>query len=278
MRIEITTDPAEFRSRAEPFLLRDLLRHTVISTRVADHLAGIDARPAPCHYLTVHVEDAQSPVIGVAMRVEGNDVYLGELPDGSLAAVAEALAEVAPDSGGVEGAMSAATEFAEHWYRLVGKDFRYRYTVRLYRLGVLRVPHATGAARQVTRADIALCAQWLTDMYGHQIAPSSIARRVDAGRWWLWERDGRPVGLAAHQIPSNGWSRIGPVYTPPSERGRGVASALSAHVAGLLRAEGLDVCLFADTATPTAHKIYQSIGFHPTHEFVRHQFVGRAAR
>ncbi|WP_405161146.1 GNAT family N-acetyltransferase [Nocardia sp. NBC_01499] len=274
MRIEITTDAAEFRSRTESFLLRDPLRHTVITTSIANHVEDIQTPDGSARFLSLHADDAS--VVGVGMRVPGRDMYLGELPDDSAGAVADALAEVAPESTGVEGIMADATAFAERWSDRFGVGYRPSYTTRLYRLGALRAPDVPGKARQATESDLALCVEFAEAMRGEAgIAQSglpAIRNRVAAGHMWFWERDGRPTSFAAHQIPVHGWSRIGLVYTPPQVRGHGYASAITAHLAQVLRADGLDVCLFADNANRTTGKIYQAIGFHPTHEFVHHAF------
>ncbi|MFG1791574.1 GNAT family N-acetyltransferase [Nocardia sp. NPDC049149] len=276
MRIEITTDATEYRSRTEQFLLRDPLRHTVMTTSIATHVAGLQGAVGTPHFLSLHADDGS--VVGAAMRVDGRDTYLGELPDGGAVAVADALAEVVPESGGVEGIIADATAFAERWSALRGVGFHESYTTRLYRLGALRVPDVPGSLRRATESDAALCVEWAAAMRIETgISPrtqdeSVIRNRVAAGFLWFWERDGRPISMASNQIPVHGWSRISIVYTPPEERGRGYGSAVTAHLAQLLRADDLNVCLFADMANPTTSKIYQAIGFHPTHEFVHHAF------
>ncbi|MFI7002977.1 GNAT family N-acetyltransferase [Nocardia sp. NPDC050175] len=276
MRIEITTDAAEFRSRTESFLLRDPLRHTVITTSIANQVEGIQTPDRAAQFLSVYADDAT--VVGVAMRAKRWDVYLGELPQGSAGAVADALAEVVPESTGVEGLVADATAFAQRWSDRFGVGFRPSFSSRLYRLGALRIPDVPGTARRATESELPLCLEWAAAMHDDAGIPAvaldkaALGRRVAAGMIWFWERDGRPVSFAAHQIPVQGWSRIGLVYTPPQQRGHGYASAVTAHIAQVLRAESLDVCLFADTANRTAGKIYQAIGFHPTHEFVHHEF------
>ncbi|MBF6124135.1 GNAT family N-acetyltransferase [Nocardia brasiliensis] len=276
MRIEITTDAAEFRARTESFLLRDPLRHTVITSSVAGHIAGLASGTSTPRFLSLHADDGA--VAGVAMRVQDRDVYLGELPHKGAGEVADALAEVEPEAAGVEGLLGDATEFAERWSARFDVGFHESYRARLYRLGVLRVPDVPGALRRATESDAELCLEWAEAMYadgGMTWRPTesdTIRRRVGAGQLWFWERDGQPVSLAAHQIPVYKWSRIGLVYTPSALRGRGYASAVTAGLAQDLRADGLDVCLFADVANRTAGKIYQAIGFHPTHEFVHHTF------
>lgn len=277
MRIEITADAARYRAVTEDFLLRDPLRHTVITTGIANHLTGMQADAERSRFLSVHDDDAT--VIGVAMRAAGRGVYLGELPAGSVAAVADAMAEVARDAGGVEGAIDDATEFAERWGRRHGVDFVEAYSTRLYRLAELSFPETAGSPRCATESDVALCVGWTEAMRVESGMPPptlnaiAVRNRIATGRWWLWERDGRPVSLAAHQIPVFGWSRIGPVYTPPEERGHGYASILTAHVARTLRWQGLNVCLFADLANPTSNKIYRAIGFEPVRDFRHYQFT-----
>ncbi|MFD0363860.1 GNAT family N-acetyltransferase [Nocardia sp. GCM10030253] len=271
MRIEITTDPAEFRSRTEPFLRRDPLRHTVITTGTANSAGGLDGSSEPSRFLSVHADD--DTVLGVAMRGAGRDLYLGELAAGCVDAVAEALAEVAPEAAGVEGAIEDVTRFGERWSALRGVGHRHDYASRLYRLGTLRVPDAAGSPRRAVESDIELCLAWSeamrveSGMGPRGLTATQVGKRIAAGRWWLWEQEGTPVSLAAHQVPAYGWSRIGPVYTPPADRGHGYASILTAHVAHTLRTKGLNVCLFADTDNLTANKIYQAIGFEPVRDF-----------
>ncbi|MGC4856996.1 GNAT family N-acetyltransferase, partial [Micromonospora sp. DT4] len=57
--------------------------------------------------------------------------------------------------------------------------------------------------------------------------------------------------------------RIGPVYTPPAQRGRGWASNAVAEVSRRIQADGARVCLFTDQANPTSNKIYTALGYQP---------------
>ncbi|RBO92572.1 putative GNAT family acetyltransferase [Nocardia puris] len=277
MRIEITSDAAAYRAAAAPFLDRDPLRHSVIATAVSNLLTGLHGEVGTSFFLSAR--DADDVVVGAAMRTAGRDAYLGALPEGGAVAVAEVLAGVAPDNGGVEATLRDADAFAQRWCALLGVEARERYRTRLFRLEELHAPAAPpGAPRRATEADVDPCVAWAAAMNREALgsAPGlsadAIRARVAAGRWWLWEVDDVPVSLVAHQVPVAGWSRIGPVYTPPAERGRGYASALTAHVSRVLRADGLDVCLFTDLANPTSNKIYRAIGYRPVHDFVNYGF------
>ena len=64
-------------------------------------------------------------------------------------------------------------------------------------------------------------------------------------RFVLWEVNGTPVSMAMLRAPAAGVSRIGPVFTPRSSRGR------------------------ADLANPTSNAIYRRIGFEPVVDQVR---------
>jgi predicted GNAT family acetyltransferase len=91
-----------------------------------------------------------------------------------------------------------------------------------------------------------------------------MSRRIESGRVFVWvDDDDRPVNLTAATAPAYGVSRIGPVYTPREQRGRGYASAAVFAVSALLRAAGERPCLFTDQANPTSNKIYEAIGYRP---------------
>jgi predicted GNAT family acetyltransferase len=71
------------------------------------------------------------------------------------------------------------------------------------------------------------------------------------------------VHLTGVNPPSFGVARIGPVYTPTSQRRRGWASAGVSDVCARLLREGVTPCLFTDQANPTSNAIYQRLGFTP---------------
>ena len=107
-------------------------------------------------------------------------------------------------------------------------------------------------------------------MYARVDAPASHGGRehsvAHAGRGlglYAEPSFGEVVHLTAHNPPSFGVARIGPVFTPKEHRGQGYASAGVAGVSRLLREQGADVCLYTDQANPTSNKIYAAIGYVP---------------
>jgi len=270
MRIESTTDAAEFRERAGAFLARDPLRHTVITTMV-DNCAADRLAPAPL-FVSVHSGDA---VVGAAMKTPGYRVYLGEVPEAAPAELAAVFYRHDPESPGVDADARSGRAFAEQWRTLSGKNFRETDATRLYRLGELRSPAVPGGVRCATEGDLALCVEWVERMRrdsGIGPDPATVPARLAKGHLWLWEDAGRVVAFVGHQIRSFGWTRLAPVYTPPEFRCRGYGSAVTAAVSKVLRDSGSEVCLFAQIANPTSNKIYQDIGYEPVADFPQYTF------
>ena len=79
----------------------------------------------------------------------------------------------------------------------------------------------------------------------------------------LGHPDGERVHLTGASPPSFGVARVGPVFTPPAQRGRGWASNTVARISLRIQAEGARVCLFTDQANPTSNKIYAALGYRP---------------
>ncbi|MGV9742134.1 GNAT family N-acetyltransferase [Nocardia farcinica] len=274
MRIETTADATAFRAAAGPLLAEDPLRHTVIGTAAAAGAAP--GRPGPL-FLTVRADDGTA--VGVAMHTPGYHAYLGVMPSAAIGPVAEAVLAAVPDNDGVEGAAEDALAFARHWVGVRGGGYRLERRLRLYRLGAPRRPVGVpGAPRRAGPADVALCAEWLAafrtevGMSGPLPDRAELAARIGSGRWWLWEHDGERVALVAHQAPTDGWSRIAPVYTPPHARGHGYAAALTAHVSVLLAERGSGVCLFTDLDDPVPNRIYPRVGYLPVRDFATYVF------
>ena len=92
------------------------------------------------------------------------------------------------------------------------------------------------------------------------------SRRPTAGIL-LWEDGGEPVSLAGWGGRTPNGIRIGPVYTPPTLRGRGYATALTAELSqrlldGRVFTGGRRFCfLYTDLANPTSNAIYERIGY-----------------
>ena len=153
----------------------------------------------------------------------------------------------------------------------------------LYRLAELELPAVVGIPRLARDEDADLLVEWLdaffVEAFGTESNPEAsrnILRDIaDAdGHILLWTVDGTPVAMARAHGCLLGMSRVGPVYTPPENRGHGYAAAVTAEaVRHAQRGGARDVVLFADVANAGANRIYQRLGFRPVVEQVQYAFT-----
>ncbi|WP_336085857.1 GNAT family N-acetyltransferase [Nocardia sp. SSK8] len=268
MRIDITGDATRFLTQAETFLRGDPLRYTVVATVAVSQSRN---NTAGTRFLTVRDDDG---VRGIAQCTADGRAYLAAVPPEGIPAVVEVLMGLDTPLVSVEGPAAEIEAFLTHW---PGTHER-GHTARLFELGALRTPEVPGTPRLAGPGDLDVGLRMVQEFHAETGSPRGVARgvaerQIAAGLWWLWERDGVASAFVARQTEAFGWARIGPVYTPPSLRGNGYASALTAAVCGVIRAEGTEVCLFADLANPTSNKIYRAIGFAPVCDFVHHRLA-----
>lgn len=134
---------------------------------------------------------------------------------------------------------------------------------------VVRPVGVPGRARRVTASDDELVAAWFDAFAVEALGSPSRDRDhwssvLAAPHWriWLWEVDGEPVSLVNSRQSTSVSSRIGPVFTPRSRRGRGYAAALTAAVAAdRLDAGDERVTLYTDVTNATSNALYARIGF-----------------
>lgn len=74
-------------------------------------------------------------------------------------------------------------------------------------------------------------------------------------------RHDQPVNLTGWSPSSATVARLGPVYTPAGERGRGYGAAAVARLTHTLLVAGHRVVLFADADNPVANRLYERLGF-----------------
>ena len=184
---------------------------------------------------------------------------------------------------GATGPVEIAARFAEAWCGPHGLTGGPRVAERIYRLERVVPPDAVpGEVRLGTEADLGLLRAWVDAFSVEALGrddPEQASAMVDRSfrsgtrTWYLWE-DGGPVSLAAAGGPTPNGVRIGPVYTPPEQRRRGYASALTAAVSqGELDKGRRFIFLFTDLSNPTSNKIYQAIGFEPVIDIEQVAFV-----
>ncbi|MFC7493802.1 MULTISPECIES: GNAT family N-acetyltransferase [unclassified Nocardioides] len=279
--LEFTDDPARFLAEVDAHLAAQPVVTTVIATvtaRMAER--GENAfGEAPYRWWAI-ARDGADEVTGVAMRTapfEPYPAYVLPMPADAARALARALHERGEPLRGVNGALPATRLVAEEYACLAGGEVSVHEHLRLFELGDLVVPPAPpGRLRPAGRDDAELCLAWFQDFgraaaeqagrsephAGVDFTMDEMVARIDDGIVWLWvDESGEPVHLTAANLPANGVTRIGPVYTPRERRGRGYASRAVAEVSRQYVEQGVRCCLFTDQANPVSNHVYEAIGY-----------------
>lgn len=284
LRLHFCADPSEFLADAGDYLAADPVVSTVVTT-VAHRLSSRQAdrleRPGRNWWLVVR--DASGAMVGAGMRTAPFapcPPFLLPMPDEAAVALARALQARGEEVLAVNGALPAVQLFAAELTRLGEGRVQVSQHTRLYELGELVLPEPVpGRLVAATEDDVDLATEWFGAFTGdadeqagrprgasaHEVPDrEEMLRRLRAGQLWFWAGEsGERVHLTGVNPPSFGVARVGPVYTPPGQRGRGWASNAVAEVSRRLQAEGARVCLFTDQQNPTSNKIYAALGYQP---------------
>lgn len=284
LRLDFYTDPGEFLAVAARYLATDPVVSTVVTTvshRLLAQQADGGALPHHCWWLVV--KDGSGAIVGVGMRTAQcppYPPYLLPMPDDAARALALALHERGEEVLAANGALPAVEIFISELNRLGGGQTRVDQRLRLHELGALIFPERVpGRLEAAGVNDVELVMKWFDAFAGdadeqagrprgtsmHEIpGRGELLGRLRTGRLWFWVDDaGERVHLTGASAPAFGVARVGPVYTPPAQRGRGWASNAVAEVSRRLQGEGARVCLFTDLANPVSNRVYLALGYRP---------------
>ena len=272
MDIHLTGDPRAFAAEAASFLASEPISANVIAVVLARTIDG-DLVGTPDDVWITAVEGGL--VVGAAMCNSPYNLFLARTD----AHVARGIAATLIDQGralpGVTGEASGATAFAENWHELTGQGSVVQIAHHAYRLDHLVPPtHIDGVARLAASPDTTLVASWLDAFHDEALAhdpavdnSAAAAQRIGAREVWFWEHAGRPVAMTACSRPAAGVARIGPVYTPPTERRHGYAAGSTAAASRAALDQGAaHLMLYADQANTTSNALYRRLGFHHDHD------------
>lgn len=279
MRLDRYGGVAEFLAAAGGWLEKHEAEHNLIlgiASTVIDHP---DLYGGPPYLATVSAGDT---LVAAALRTPPYNVVLSDVEDHE--ALDLLVADLRPtDAPGVVGRPDVATAFATRWVAARGGRWEIGMEERIFELTEVIPPRPVpGTMRAAVPSDRPLLVDWIAafgrealgDQDGSRVAASVDDWLAGKGRQlWLWDDDG-PTSLTGVGGRTPNGTRIGPVYTPPDERGRGYASALVAAVSQAQLDAGLRFCfLYTDLANPTSNKIYQAIGYHPITDALRIDFL-----
>jgi predicted GNAT family acetyltransferase len=270
---------ADFLQRAEAFLVAREVENCV-PLGIANQLRLYPDRVTRPPYLATVEHDGQV-LAAAAMTPPMRLVLAFSESREALNALAEDVASVDRSIPGVSGPAPSSLLFAEQWQQVTGATFPWVMAERVYQLTEVAHPVGIpGGARRASANDRELLIEWLTafDLEAFGSMGPDVAGRLDGyfemstRGIFLWE-DGRPVSLAAFGGFTPHGARIGPVYTPPAQRGHGYASAMTAWLSQHLLDGGRQFCcLYTDLSNPTSNHIYQAIGYVPVGDVTEYRF------
>ncbi|HEX2221338.1 MAG TPA: GNAT family N-acetyltransferase [Candidatus Limnocylindria bacterium] len=285
MELERFDDARAFLDAAGPFLREREAEHNLIygvcSTLIADPTVYSEEAP----YLAL-VRDGDGSVAAAALRTPPFQLVLSEVDDpAALEPILRDRLEAGDELPAVLTPAGEASRFAREWATRRGRRAVLATRERIFRLSRVEPPRPTGGRmRTATAGDVDLLVDWLAAFWREAIGdeePDLDRARLVAGRWaegrhrlmYLWEDGGRPVSMSGVGGETPHGIRVGPVYTPPHERGRGYASNLVARASQAQLDAGRRFCfLFTDLANPTSNKIYQAIGYEPVRDVEQYRF------
>lgn len=230
-------------------------------------------------------------IVGVVMRTPPYNLILSALHAEDAAQEAALLAAIRADVAdcydslpGVLGPKAIVKHFAQHW----PQEARLVLSERIYKIEQLQpLSGIPGTWRHIQPQDRALVLEWLLafeaealPMENHVNSEARFQHLIDqcldaAGTrgMIIWEDGGLPVSIAGYGGPTPHGMRIGPVYTPPEQRRRGYASAVTAAATQHLLDEGRRfVFLFTDLGNPTSNHIYMELGYRPVRDVDMYHF------
>ena len=281
MKVRRIESPVEFLETAGPLLAADEARHNLIlglASTLAEH---------PSLYLDhrLWVVARAGGIVGAALRTPPRGLVLAQPATAdALTALVDAIDDDLP---GVVGARPEVDVFAALWQAKTGAAARVKTEQGIYALSTVlpsRKPEPGGAPRLATRSDWPLLIEWWkafvieavhdNDPNMDEIGHAVEYRLTDPHAGFLLWDDGDVVSLAGYGGRTPNGIRIGPVYTPPEQRGLGYASSLVAALSRDCLAEGHRFCfLYTDLANPTSNAIYRRIGYEQVCESAEIEFA-----
>jgi predicted GNAT family acetyltransferase len=281
LRVERPGDADAFMALAGGFLAAREAEHGLILGLAGGLQRGIMPLEEAPLFAVVMDGAGGERVVAAALRTPPYHLVIS-MVDELEAVDALAGALVGETLPGVSAPRGVAERFADAWTARTGRRASRSMAERVFRLTAVREPRpASGRMRLAERADRALLIAWI-----EAFTLEALGRSEDAApavdRWlehrgrrlWLWEDGDVRVTLCGAGGETAHGIRIGPVYTPPEQRGHGYASNLVAEVSQLVLDEGRRfVTLFTDLANPTSNRIYKDVGYEPVVDFEVIDFI-----
>ncbi len=284
MQVRTFADPVTFREAAGLLLLTDPARNN-LPLGILGTLIG---HPQVYPIFDLWLAERDGEAVGAAVRTHPYKIILAEPAEPeAIDALCDAVLAHQPDMPGVVANLPWAGRFVDRWCAATSARAELVLAQGVYALTRVRDPRpAPGAHRPCGAADRGLLRRWIedfqTEALSHQPYDPERTERMldvrladgDADGLWFWERAGEQVSLAGFGGAGEGGTRIGPVYTPREQRGRGYASNLVADLSRWVLAGGGTACyLYTDLSNPTSNGIYVAVGYEQVADSAEYAFV-----
>ena len=266
-----------FCDRTQAYLLCHEAEHNLLLGLQNTLMSHAQQLQVPPYLATV---ETSTDIVAVALCTPPLNLVLSKTVDVSaLALIAQDLQAGGWPVTGVSGLVSESQAFAKVWQALTEQRYRLKMQLWIYQLDqVESVGLAPGTLRVAQLQDRELLRQWSQafdlEVFGSIQAETErvVERQLQRGGLYLWQ-DHVPVSMAAGRWSRVGGGRIGPVYTPPSYRCQGYATACVATLSQTLLDHGCRSCyLFTDQKQRTSNHIYQTIGYQVICDWYDYQF------
>jgi len=259
-------DRQKFLEKHRPWLEREEAKHGLFLGLCAGFVD-------PASMLMIEVFD-RAPALLILQTTPQHNAILAA-PAISRSAVAEATRaafDFQPAFPGAVGPRPLVEQFVDTFSTLSQKKPLLRMDQFIYQLDTVHLPPSIpGHLRAAKPADEPLLANWLaasSQEVMRESMSSSEARRTfrqkqEKHELWVWDQHGVPRSMAGVARPTRHGITINYVFTPPAERGQGLA----ANTVGHLSQQQLDsgyafCCLYTDARFPTSNALYQRLGYY----------------
>jgi GNAT superfamily N-acetyltransferase len=265
MRLELTRDVESFASLAEGFLAERIERNVSATVLAHSRNGRFDLDQA----LFAVLLDERERVRATALRTPPWPMLPCELGAETAELLLESWLGEDPGLNGASGQPASARAVADAWRRRTGGTVECRAREAMHVLTEVLAPARPAPGKLSLAADGQrdLLLEWERAFWfevGIGVAGQeerALAARLAAGGQFIWD-DGGPVCAVAVSPTVAGTVRIGPVFTPAEQRGRGYASTAVAAVSTRALENAAERCmLLTDLSNPTSNKIYAAVGF-----------------
>jgi predicted GNAT family acetyltransferase len=282
LRLTVHDDAVDFLATAEAFLRQSEAENSMIATPAARMISAPNADDAGIYLATVTDTDN---VVAAALHGNSGGVMLSAAPEPAVALIARDLAARGRHPQGMVGPLAQCEAFAREWRARTGLAHKLCFHLRHFELDQSPSPYifpmaARGRLRLPEPAEHAQVVDWQLAFISELGLPDelprarrNVAQRIERGWIRVWDDD-EVVAFCGYSEGAAATARIAPVYTLPSRRGRGYASAMVTELARELFGAGKRALfLTTDVANPTSNGIYQRMGFRPVADHYQFEFV-----